>query len=267
MSNDEREILEYHQYCPPGVQRVLASGTSAWIGEVDEFTVLKYPLTPGGDRSRLELEYEILSKVDKHPRIIGLKHLSADGMYLERAINGTLHSFILSNHLTISLQQRLAWCREAAEAVAHVHSKRVIHCDIQPTNLLLDENLCLKLSDFQGNYLSETGEIILEGGSAEPCRFFCPRDDPFHADVKTDLFALGCTIYFIMMGCCVFPDIVDGEEGWHDRVRSRFENSQFPQESHVCSAITSKCWELKYESAIEVLRDIEAVEIKVQEKP
>ncbi|KAL5350658.1 hypothetical protein ACLOAV_004227 [Pseudogymnoascus australis] len=217
MSSNDTEIVD-----------IASTAHQEYSDEVDESTVLKYPLAPGGDRSRLELEYEILCKVGQHPRIIGLKHLSADGSYLERATNGTLHGYILSNHASLSLQQRLAWCREAAEAVAHVHSKRVIHCDIQPTNLLPDENLRLKLSDFQGNYLSETGEIILEGGSAEPCRFFCPRDDPFHADVKTDLFALGCTVYFIMMGHCVFPDIVDGEEGWHDCVRSRFENSQFP---------------------------------------
>jgi hypothetical protein len=78
---------------------------------------------------------------------------------------------------------------------------------------LLDENLHLKLVDFQGNYLSEDGQVILEGGSAEPCRFFCPRDDPFEASVKTDIFALGCMIYFVMTGHCVFPDIVNGEEG------------------------------------------------------
>ncbi len=137
--------------------------SSAWISEVDESTVLKYPLAPGGDRSRLELEYEILCKVGQHPRIIGLKHLSADGSYLERATNGTLHGYILSNHASLSLQQRLAWCREAAEAVAHVHSKRVIHCDIQPTNLLPDENLRLKHSDIQGTNRSETGVIILDG--------------------------------------------------------------------------------------------------------
>lgn len=264
MSNDESEVHIYYQYCPPGVRRVIASGTSAWIGEVDESTVLKYPLTLGGDMSRLKLEYEILRKVAKHPRIIGLKYLTSDGLYLERAANGTLHDYIVeSNHPPASLQQRLAWCREAAEAVAHVHSKRVIHCDIQPTNFLLDENLHLKLSDFQGNYISETGNIILEGGSAEPCRFFCPRNDPFHADIKTDLFALGCTIYFIMMGHCVFPDIVDGEEGWDDRVRSRFENAQFPQDSQICSAITSKCWELEYGSAMELLQDVEAIESKI----
>lgn len=264
MSNDEREIIEYHQYCPQGVRRVLASGTSAWIGEVDESTVLKYPLTAGGDRTRIETEHKLLCIVGEHPRIIGFRRLSNSGLYLERAVNGTLYEFIVgSNHTSTCLRQQLAWCREATEAVSHVHSKRVIHCDIQPTNLLLDANLQLKLSDFQGNYLSETGEVILEGGSAEPCRFFCPRDDPFVADIKTDLFALGCTIHFIMMGQCVYPDIIDGEDGWHDKIRARFERGQFPQDSHACSTITSKCWHQKYDSAIEVLYDIRAMERKM----
>lgn len=207
---------------------MIASGTSAWIGEVDESAVLKYTLDPGGDRSRLEIEHKLLCIVGEHPRIIGLKGLSDSGLYLERAVNGTLHKYILDpDRPAASLQQQLTWCREATEAVCHVHSKRIIHCDIQPTNLLLDENLHIKLSDFQGNYLSESGEVILEGGSAEPCRFFCPRDDPFIANIKTDLFALGCNIYFIMMRQCVFPDIIDGEKEWHRKVRARFEGGEF----------------------------------------
>ncbi|TPX14902.1 uncharacterized protein E0L32_005011 [Thyridium curvatum] len=205
MSDDFVQVYEYHQYCPPGAQRVIASGFSPWIGEMDESTVFKYPLNPGGDRTRLELEHQILEIVGPHPRIIGLKRLSEAGLYLERTANGTLYSYLTDRTKSPpSIQQRLAWCREATEAVAHVHSKRVIHCDIQPTNLLLDENLHLKLSDFQGNVISEEGQVILEGGSAEPCRFFRPRPDPFDADFRTDLFALGCTIYFIMMGHCVF---------------------------------------------------------------
>lgn len=74
------------------------------------------------------------------------------GLCLERAANGTNPYYLLeSGNPTPSTQQRLSWCREAAEAVAHVHSKRVLHCDIQPTNLL-DIELHLKLSDFQENF-------------------------------------------------------------------------------------------------------------------
>ena len=56
-------------------------------------------------------------------------------IYLERAVNRTLADYLLQpENPPASAQQRLSWCREAAEAVAHIHSQRVLHCDIQPTS-------------------------------------------------------------------------------------------------------------------------------------
>ncbi|KAF2805395.1 kinase-like protein [Mytilinidion resinicola] len=211
--------------------------------------------------TRLEVESKLLKIVGPHERIIGFKSFSEAGLYLERAVNGTVAHYLLeSGKPPPSLELRLAWCREAAEAVAWIHGSRVIHCDIQPTNLLLDKTLHIKLSDFQGKQLSETGKVLLDGWSGEPCRFYCPRDDPFDADVKTDLFALGCTIYFIMMGHAVFPDIIDGEDAWYEKVRERFASKLFPQDEHACSAVTLRCWQKEYEAAEEVVRDIEALE-------
>ncbi|KAL2169439.1 hypothetical protein VTG60DRAFT_6068 [Thermothelomyces hinnuleus] len=262
MSNgDAPAINVYDAYCPPGVKRVLAVGGSAFIGEVDDSTVFKYTLVPGGDMTRLEVERKLLQIIPPHERIIALKGFTDTGIYLERATNGTVAEYMLeSGKPPPSVKQRLAWCREAAEGVAWIHAQRVLHCDIQPTNLLLDTDLHIKLSDFQGRFLSEDGKVLLDGWSAEPCRFSCPRNDPFSADVKTDLFALGCTIYFIMMGHAVFPDIVDGEEGWYENVRDRFLKGLFPQDKHACSAVTLKCWQQRYESAEEVVRDLESIE-------
>ena len=214
MSSDKDDTVNvYQHYCPPGVKHVLASGSSAFIGEVDDSTEgFTIRLAPGGDMTRLEVERKILGIVGPHKRIIALKSSSDTGLYLERAVNGTfgrLHPRI--GKPTPSGKQRLVWCREAAEVVAFIHTRRVLHCDIQPTNLLLDADLHVKLSDFQGRHLSESGAVLLDGWSSEPSRFYCPRDDPFDADVKTDLFALGCTIYFVMMGHAVFPDIISGE--------------------------------------------------------
>lgn len=263
MSDDKGAITIYQHYCPPGVKRVLASGSSAFIGEVDDSTVFKYPLVPGGDMTRLEIESKLLSIIGPHKRIIRLKSFSDTGLYLERARNGSLANYMLeSGQPAPSVKQRLAWCRETAEAVAWTHARRVLHCDIQPTNLLLDQDLHVKLSDFQGRQLSENGEVLLDGWSSEPCRFSCPRDDPFDADVRTDIFALGCTIYFIMMGHAVFPDIVDGEDRWYEKVRDRFASQQFPQDQHACNVVTLKCWQKEYESAQEVVRDIESLEME-----
>jgi serine/threonine protein kinase len=256
----DSEAVEYHHYCPEGVQRVLASGTSAFIGEVDDSTILKYPLKPGGDMSRLKHEHKILSLVGQHPRIIAQKGFTDAGLYLERAANETVYKYLTeSDHEPPTLQQRIAWCREVTEAVDYIHSKGVIHCDIQPTNILVDGNLRLKLADFQGNYVLKTGEVVA-GWSGEPCRYFCPREDEFEANLKTDLFALGSTIYFIMTGQEVFPDIISGEVGWQERIKSRFTSGIFPDDPHVCNVITQKCWSLQYTSAGQMLDDIKAVE-------
>ncbi|KAJ9142534.1 hypothetical protein NKR19_g7211 [Coniochaeta hoffmannii] len=76
MPDDLVQVYEYHQYHPPGVQRVVASGSSAWIGEVDESTLLRNILTPGGDRTSFEREHRILDIVGPYPRIIGPRRLS-----------------------------------------------------------------------------------------------------------------------------------------------------------------------------------------------
>ncbi|KAL4804179.1 kinase-like domain-containing protein [Aspergillus unguis] len=139
------QVIIYKQYCPPTVKQVIACGSSAFIGEVDERTVMKYPLAPGGDMSRLEVEKKLLEIVGPHDHIVRLKGYSDTGLYLERAINGTLAHYLESDNPPPSTLQRVSWCREAAEAVAWVHARGAIHCDIQPTNLLLDDELHIKL--------------------------------------------------------------------------------------------------------------------------
>ncbi|PFH57319.1 hypothetical protein XA68_15232 [Ophiocordyceps unilateralis] len=257
------EVVHYHHYRPPGVLKILESGNSAFIGEVDDFTVLKYPLEPGDDLASLEHEHQLLKIVGPHERIIALakQGFTNDGLYLERASNGALQNFISgAKHHEISIQQRIAWCLEITEAVAYTHNKNVIHCDINPTNILLDEKLHIKLADFQGCLVDDTGQVLLHALVGEPCRYFCPREDDLDVSVKTDLFALGSTIHFILTGDEVASDIIAGEEQWNEKVRDRFASGTFPDHLHACTSITQKCWNQQYLSAEEVLQDIKEVE-------
>ncbi|KAK3305952.1 kinase-like domain-containing protein [Chaetomium strumarium] len=245
MTNDEHTtVRHYYQYSPPGVKRVIKSGSSAWIGEVDDSAVLKYPLAASENLELLEAERKMLEAIPPHKNILGFKGSTDAGIYLERAPNGTVAEYILDSGKPLSLQQRLAWCRETAEA---------------PTNLLLDKDLHVKLSDFQGKLLAEDGTVLVDGRSMEPYRFSLPRDD-FRADVKTDLFALGCTIYFILLGHTIFPDIDDRDDEAYAKVEERLAKKEWPRVHQVCSAVTLKCWEQQYESAADVVRDLEAIE-------
>ncbi|KAL4933489.1 uncharacterized protein BDV17DRAFT_252102 [Aspergillus undulatus] len=124
------------------------------------------------------------------------------------------------------------------EELPEVICRRVVAAVItQLTNLLLNEELHIKLSDFQGKQLSGDGTVLLDGLSGEPSRFYCPRADPFDADIKTDLFALGCTIYMILMGHPVFPDIVDGEDGCLRRFKKGLRSSIY-QKIRMCAVLS-----------------------------
>lgn len=42
----------------------------------------------------------------------------------------------------------------------------------------------------------------------------------------------------------------------------RFARGEFPQDEHACSAVTLKCWQRGYESADEVVRDLESLDVE-----
>jgi len=49
-------------------------------------------------------------------------------------------------------------------------------------------------------------------------------------------------IDFIIMGYAVFPDIVDGTDGWQDKVVDRFAKQQFLQNLDTCRNAIFKYW-------------------------
>ena len=75
-------------------------GTTAFIGEIDDSTVLKYPLSPNEFEKLavLQAEKRMLEILGPHPYIIALKTPVPDndndstnnGIYLERAPHGSL---------------------------------------------------------------------------------------------------------------------------------------------------------------------------------
>lgn len=273
MDVPEADIIIYDWH-PEGVQRVLASGSSNFIGLVDEQTVLKYPQIPsekhpnlvGDERlckalreealAGLHVEEQIFTVLGRHDRIIGFKGRNKDGLLLEHMSNGSVADYLHEANPPPPLTQRLKWALQAAEALAFIHQKSVLHCDISVGNLLLDRHLNVKLADFQGRLLNSDGTVLLDGGSAEGARSSMPRLDLNHADQKTDIFALGSAIYFIMTGHPPFPEL----DSWRDReeIARRFEASQFPPLVGIQGGeVVRRCWAGQYESSESIVKDLE----------
>ncbi|KAG1364396.1 putative leucine-rich repeat receptor-like serine/threonine-protein kinase [Cocos nucifera] len=65
--------------------------------------------------------------------------------------NGSLESFLYSGSSELSLIQRVNICSDIAEGIAYLHHHspvKVIHCDLKPSNVLLNDDMTALVSDF-----------------------------------------------------------------------------------------------------------------------
>jgi serine/threonine protein kinase len=115
--------------------------------------------------------------------------------YEEKCI--TLSEFLLSNR-DLSFNKRINISLELIKSVTFLHSLGIIHCDIKPSNILLDKFLNLKINDFSSSRYC----IVNESSSNKNLYTYLFRPNEIIQGLsptyKSDIFALGCTIYFIL---------------------------------------------------------------------
>jgi serine/threonine-protein kinase len=118
---------------------------------------------------------------------------------------------------------------QAARALTHAHAQGIVHRDIKPSNLLLtqkDGQPHLKLTDFGLARAVDQDDLPVPGPDAKAgpgillarlttlgstvgtVDFMSPEQarDSGSADIRSDIYSLGCTLYFMLAGDCLFPD-------------------------------------------------------------
>jgi serine/threonine protein kinase len=102
------------------------------------------------------------------------------------------------------------YIRQAALGLQHAFEKGLTHRDIKPSNLLLDKNGLVKISDLGLVLLDDPdagSRITREGLTVGTPDFVAPEQarNPRAADIRADIYALGCTFYYLLAGEVPYP--------------------------------------------------------------
>ncbi|XP_060036069.1 serine/threonine-protein kinase SIK2 [Erinaceus europaeus] len=151
-------------------------------------------------------EVQIMKLLD-HPHIIKLYQVmeTKSMLYLvtEYAKNGEIFDY-LANHgrLSESEARRKFW--QILSAVDYCHGRKVVHRDLKAENLLLDNNMNIKIADFGFGNFFENGELLATWCGSPP--YAAPEvfEGQQYEGPQLDIWSMGVVLYVLVCGALPF---------------------------------------------------------------
>jgi serine/threonine-protein kinase len=123
-------------------------------------------------------------------------------------IEGKTIGYLLSEQGPMPPATAARLVRQVAQGLAHADRKGLIHRDVNPYNIMVTHDGVAKLADLGlAIDLSEGDRVTREGATVGTFDYVAPEQarHSHSADIRSDIYSLGCTLYHMLTGQVPFP--------------------------------------------------------------
>ncbi|QAA22303.1 Stk1 family PASTA domain-containing Ser/Thr kinase [Sporolactobacillus terrae] len=143
-----------------------------------------------------------------HPNIVAIYDIGEEDCYyivMEYIEGMTLKEFI-KNYSPISIDDSIYIMKQILLAIGHAHEHGIVHRDIKPQNILINESESVKVTDF-GIALAVSGATITYTHSIMGSAHYLSPEQAKGgtATIKSDIYALGIVMFELLTGKLPFP--------------------------------------------------------------
>jgi serine/threonine protein kinase len=165
----------------------------------------------------------------------------------------------------LTQQQAASVILQAARGLDYAHKRGLVHRDVKPGNILVTAEGIAKVSDLGlAGFIHDTGNDPRAGKIVGTADYLAPEQirNPNEVTHLSDIYSLGCTLYYSVCGKVPFPGGTASEKArrhlndtpWHPRRFSAELNEEFVD---VIADMMEKDPKARIQSAAEVVARLE----------
>jgi len=152
---------------------------------------------------RFEREARAAAKLN-HPNIIQIYAIGEEEgihFFSMEYVKGKTLGEIIEEEKKLTYDKAIPIIIQTAEALSEAHKHGIVHRDMKPSNIMVNDNGTVKVTDFGIAYVSQETKLTKSGSIIGTPEYLSPEQcEAKTIDNRSDIYSLGVTIYELLSG-------------------------------------------------------------------
>jgi serine/threonine-protein kinase len=205
-----------------------------------------------------------------HPNIVrtlnvGQDQATAKHYLVLEFVDGQSAQALLDKQSRLALGDAVHIALDVARALEHAHSRNIVHRDIKPDNVLIPRSGVCKLVDLGLARRTDEASHLTAARQGFGTTYYMPYEQAInakYADGRSDIYALGATLYHLVTGVVPFPgdnhlEVVEKKNQGVFTPASKLNPAVPPVLDHILARMLAREPRDRYQTASELIVDLE----------